>query len=72
MAINRNKTVYNLKFSNIQKIASVDQMITPDEARIWRDTKHFERQRNISPANVERLAHEMEIGRFTQGTQIYA
>ena len=45
--------------------------ITPEDARRLRDTAHFDRQRNISPANVARLAAEMAKGQFTPGTQIY-
>lgn len=46
-------------------------LITPEIAREWRDTKHFERQRDLSEDNIVRLAHEMSKKRFVQGTQIY-
>ena len=51
-------------------IQSVVQIITPVYARHLRDTAHFDRQRNIRPANVARLAAEMVSGRFTVGTPI--
>lgn len=47
------------------------RLVTPEQARKWRETSHFERQRTISNANVERLAHEMTKGRFIVGTQVY-
>ena len=46
-------------------------VITPETARFMRDTMHFERQRKISPANVDRLANEMKNGTFIPGTQVY-
>jgi hypothetical protein len=45
--------------------------ITPFEARRLRTTAHFDRQRNINDANVQRLAAEMVAGRFMAGTQIH-
>jgi hypothetical protein len=53
------------------RITTKVELITPERARIMRDTAHFERQRNLSPGNVDRLAKEMAAGRFTQGTQIF-
>ena len=52
-------------------VESTVVMVTPDYARHLRDTAHFERQRKISPANVQRLAREMQAGRFIPGLQIY-
>lgn len=52
-------------------VRSVVVTITPEDARRLRDTAHFDRQRNISPSNVARLAAEMAKGQFTPGTQIY-
>lgn len=52
-------------------VTSFIMTMTPDEARIWRDSKHFERQRSISTHNIRRLAHEMRRGRFVAGSQIY-
>lgn len=52
-------------------IESHIQTVTPQYARYLRDSAHFERQRNISETNVERLAREMAAGRFTPGTQVY-
>ena len=52
-------------------ITSDIELITPNMARYLRDTAHFERQRNISKANVDRLAKEMTAGRFNPGTQIF-
>lgn len=52
----------------------VDSLVTvidPGTARYMRDNWNFERQRKISPINVNRLAEEMRQGRFTPGTQIY-
>ena len=45
--------------------------MTPDTATLWRKDKHYPFQRKISPTNVDKLALEMTIGRFTPGTQIY-
>ena len=50
---------------------STVELVSPDQARRLRDTAHFDRQRNISSANVSRLAKEMAAGRFTLGTQVY-
>lgn len=47
------------------------ELVTPDRARRLRDTAHFERQRNISPHNVKRLATAMAAGQFVPGTQVY-
>lgn len=52
-------------------LSSTVEVVTPTMARELRDTAHFERQRNISPINVDRLAKEMAAGQFTAGTQIY-
>ena len=52
-------------------VESTVVMVTPDYARHLRDTAHFERQRKISPANVQRLAAEMKTGRFIPGLQVY-
>lgn len=52
-------------------VESTVVMVTPDYARHLRDTAHFERQRKISPANVQRLAAEMKAGRFIPGLQVY-
>ena len=52
-------------------IRSAIEVVSPQEARRLRDTAHFDRQRNISSANVNRLAAEMTAGRFNVGTQIY-
>jgi hypothetical protein len=46
-------------------------LVTPQMARNLRDAAHFDRQRNIAPANVDRLSAEISAGRFTPGTQIY-
>lgn len=52
-------------------LKSTVEIVTPQQARVLRDTAHFDRQRNISPVNVTRLANEMAKGHFTRGTQIY-
>lgn len=52
-------------------ITSEVRLVTPDDARYMRDNFHFDRQRKISPQNVQRLSAEMLIGRFIPGTQIY-
>lgn len=52
-------------------LRSVVEVMTPKRARELRDTAHFERQRKISKANIDRLATEMRAGRFIPGTQIY-
>lgn len=46
-------------------------LVTPQMARNLRETANFDRQRNIAPANVDRLATEMAGGNFTRGTQIF-
>lgn len=55
----------------IRQTTSQTMMVTPAQARMLRDSAHFSRQRNLSPANIERLAAEMRRGTFTPGTQIY-
>jgi hypothetical protein len=50
---------------------SAVELVTPSQARHMRDTMHFERQRDITSARVQRLAQEMQKGRFTPGTQVY-
>jgi hypothetical protein len=52
-------------------VTSTVELMTPERARHLRDTAHFERQRNINPKNVQRLATEILAGRLTDGTQIY-
>lgn len=52
-------------------LGSSIQLVTPEMARRWRETAHFERQRKIDTCNIDRLAREMSSGRFTPGTQIY-
>lgn len=59
------------KCTALAKITSETVEITPSQARWMRDNCHFERQRNISAQNVDRLAREMVAGRFTPGTQVY-
>lgn len=49
------------------KIVKVDPIL----ARHLRDTCQFERQRNLSDRNIERLAFEMVEGRFIPGTPLY-
>lgn len=44
--------------------------VTPAIAAHLRKTAHFERQRKISPHNVERLKLEMLEGRFIDGTPV--
>lgn len=56
---------------HVKDIATAVRTVTPSKARHWRDTKHFDRQRKINAANVNRLRKEMEAGRFIPGTQIY-
>lgn len=46
-------------------------LVNPEQARRWRTECHFERQRNLSQNNIDRLVHEMKAGRFTPGTQVY-
>ena len=55
----------------LPQLGSSIMLVTPELARHWRLTAHFERQRNIAETNVARLASEMAAGRFTPGTQIY-
>lgn len=52
-------------------VESKVEVVSPEAARSLRDTAHFERQRNISPQNVSRLAAAMEAGQFVPGTQVY-
>lgn len=52
-------------------VTSTVELVTPERARHLRDTAHFERQRNINPKNVQRLATEILAGRLTDGTQVY-
>jgi hypothetical protein len=47
------------------------ELFDAGKARHWRDKKHFERQRPLSPENIRRLLTELKKGRFTPGTQIY-
>ena len=54
-----------------REVVSTVEWITPETARRLRDTAHFDRQRNISRINVERLATEISEGNFVKGTQIY-
>lgn len=66
-----------MKHTNIAQIGQAEairsdvEIITPEQARWLRDNAHFDRQRNISKANVLRLAHEMAKGRFIPGAQLY-
>lgn len=60
-----------LPAQDLRDTYSTVELVTPAQARHMRDTMHFERQRDISSVNVERLAQEMRKGRFTPGTQIY-
>lgn len=46
-------------------------LMTPEKAKHLRKIAHFDRQRDISSRNVERLAAEMRHGRFVEGTQVY-
>jgi hypothetical protein len=57
--------------SALGNIESTVMLITPEYARWMRDHWHFERQRNIRPKNVERLAGEMRARRFIPGMQIF-
>jgi len=50
---------------------SEDMLIDGETAREWRDKKHFERQRPLSPENIRRLIGYMKHGTFTPGTQVY-
>lgn len=61
----------NNRSANNNSVESTVQIVTPEMARHWRTTAHFERQRKISDQNIKRLANEMTAGRFTPGTQIY-
>ena len=45
--------------------------VDPDLAKHLRATCHFERQRPITPRNVERLAREMRGGNFVKATPIF-
>jgi hypothetical protein len=55
----------------LKGVVSTVELVGPQEAREWRDEKHFERQRNISKSNIERLAAEMRAVRLIPGMQIY-
>lgn len=44
--------------------------VTPELAQHFRQSCNFERQRDIAPANVHRLATEMTRGRFIKGTPV--
>ncbi len=57
--------------TQLTEVTSEVLLVTPPIARHLRDTCLFDRQRDISPRNVERLAIEMQRGRFIPGTQIY-
>jgi hypothetical protein len=53
------------------RVTSEVTLVNPETARLWRATKHFDRQRILSPENIERLSYEMRKGRFIPGTQVY-
>ena len=55
----------------VGKVWSEVVLVTPAHARHLRDTCHFERQRNLSKRNIDRLSSEMTAGRFISGTQIF-
>jgi hypothetical protein len=59
------------KFSPSIAVNSVAMAFTGADARFIRDTCQFERQRPVDPNNINRLAFEMEQGRFVPGTPIY-
>ena len=57
--------------SGTERLVSEVLRVSPETARTWRATKHFDRQRTLSPDNIARLSHEMQKKRFVPGTQIY-
>jgi hypothetical protein len=46
-------------------------LVTPDAARRMRDTMHFDRQRKIKQAIIDRLTGEIVKGRFIPAYQVY-
>lgn len=64
-------TTQTEKDTRHMSVTSTVELVTPERARHLRDTAHFERQRNINPKNVQRLATEILAGRLTDGTQVY-
>jgi hypothetical protein len=56
---------------HISRLSTDVQMVTPQMAKLLRQTCHFERQRPISDNNVARLSSEMAHGWFTPGTPIF-
>lgn len=46
-------------------------MMTPDQAKMFREEANFDLQRPLREANVKRLLAEMKAGRFIPGTPIY-
>lgn len=67
----RGKIIPVLNTKAPAEVTSEMMLMTPDEARRWRDQKHFERQRSLGTRNISRLHHEMKRGRFVAGTQIF-
>jgi len=56
---------------DIRSICVEVVIVTPAMARTLRDTCHFERQRDIKPANIERLLSEGRRGTFVPGTPVF-
>ena len=54
-----------------QDLVCQPTLVGPDHANQMRSTMYFERQRDMNEANIARLVHEMEMGRFIPGTQVY-
>jgi len=57
--------------ADLKAIATEALMLTPEVAEMMRTTCLFERQRRLSPLNIDRLAHEMRHGTFVRGTPIF-
>lgn len=58
--------MHNINELNVELIA-----VTPEHAKHLRQTCHYELQRTISEAHVDRLAREMSKDQFIAGTQVH-
>jgi hypothetical protein len=67
------KAVIKPPYSDVDfKALSVDQeWVTPERAKMLRQTCHYDRQRRLSMEHIRRLASEMRNGWFLPGTPIW-